>query len=257
LKLGKILFFPELDKAKLFDIIPPEFQKRAKRPKQRFLERRNAMDKFEKGWLGLLTCGLVIAIFWMLNLGITLGFPITLAMVGMMVLLFLAKIKAATNKSDGRYVGWLCVLYCIFVLMAFMAPSTIKRYNYYAPKEARSNLTPIQEQFISQSTMTAHSINNTYSVLSVGKELAPGLHEVKVATGSGKNERMVIFSALYFGEVKGGEEVDLIRIEQSGSDPYEKLNGQRSSFILASPRVVKVDLKNDPYPGMQREEVGR
>lgn len=122
-------------------------------------------------------------------------------------------------------------------------------------KGETNNLTPIQERFVSQSTMTAHSMNSTYSVLSVGKELAPRLHEVKVYTGGGKNQRLVIFSALYFGEVKGGEEVDLIRIEQSNFEPYETAGGRPMWFFLAQPRTLRVDLKNDPYPGMQREEV--
>jgi hypothetical protein len=198
--------------------------------------------------LGILGIGVVVV---MIITDVPTKVTVLLATLMAMSLIF--SVVTTTDQSFGKKTMFSCftVLLLIGVVFSMLWQDATRNVS------KRTGLTPIQEQFISQSTMTAHSINSTYSVLSVGKELAPGLHEVKVSTGSGKNERMVIFSALYCGKVKGGEEVDLIRIEQSGSDPYEKLNGQRSSFLLANPRVVKVDLKNDPYPGMQREEVER
>lgn len=198
-------------------------------------------------YLGVLGIG-VIAVM----IAVDVPTKVTVFMATMMALSLIFAV-ATTTDSIGKKMMFACftVLLLAGVIFGIFWQETTQNMS------EGTGLTPIQERFVSQSTITAHSMNSTYSVLSVGKELAPGLHEVKVATGSGKNERMVIFSALYFGEVKGGEDVDLIRIEQSNFEPYETSGGRPMWFFLAQPRTLRVDLKNDPYPGMQREEVER
>jgi uncharacterized membrane protein len=146
--------------------------------------------------------------------------------------------------------------YLVVVVLSIIAVAIHRRDEVGQTEKTDTKLTTIQEQFISQSTMTVRPMDGVGIVVSVDSEITSGVYEVGVAYSIKGAENLLFGSAVYIGQKpKKNEEVDLIRIEQSGSDPYEKRNGQRSSFILVSPRVVKVDLKNDPYPGMQREEV--